>query len=712
MKTTKQIIENAIEDNLIIQRTDLETKDLPPKEDDAPDSPLIDLSLEQQERLKTEVFRLFEELKGERKEDEARWNDLEAQYDGDMDKSKLEFNLNVPVTMVKCDSIERLAIKAFTDSDPKYSCTLRPEAIKKSMDNDKIEELQQKQEDYLDYQLDERINMESPLRKVIHQAVVLDYGLMKIPYEYIRKRRTREEIYSGKPITNEATNILEAEGLREFLSNYPKAILPGAEGHKYYQKLLTFKDARFEATYWYSAYDDPCPKFVDIRDFYVRLSCEGYRGLCDEQIKIEREKYTFWELKKLERAKKFENVDMMKYATKQDIKDNKQNEKHDLEELSILEVDYHFCENEDSEDETHIIAWFGEHNKAFLGAVLYQYHAVESIYVPFFIKDKKKGMLKGGIAKDLTDSHTAQNAVLNMMLTETWLELVTTPIVREDSSIAEQILTGRWAPGVPLVTDSNVQSVREEFDFLPKPQKAVAGQLMGVLLFLSKLDDDRTGVSQGLSGRESPTDPNAPAAKTAMLLRQSGINIEEYIKCLLPSFNKIGEILLQQTYQMSSSGRRYISKRINAVTGGKGNPYSEITRDEMILETMIQSRASGFAFDKVLEKQENLVMYQLLRNEPIIARNPKAVHELVRTMLKSGGPVWKAKANTMALSNQEFNQEILKIGIKALATYIQALKQKEATTGVKENPNVQEYLDIAMQMMAQSVNPQEEEKKQ
>lgn len=711
MKPATQDIKEVIKDNVLIQRTDVKTEDLPPTEDDSPDSPLYNFYEDQEERLITEVFRLFDILKEDRKDDEKRWDDLEAQYDGMMEKSKLEFNLNVPVTMVKCDSVERLALKSFIESDPKYSCTLRPEAIRKSMTNDKIEELQQKQEDYLDYQLDERINIESPLRKVLHQAVVLDYGLIKIPYEYIRKRRTRNEFYSGKAIRNEQSGKLEAEGMKEFLRNYPLAALPGEEGHKYFQKLIKFEDARFEADYWYVAYDDPCPKFVDIRDFYVRLSCEGYRGLCDEQIKIERQRYTFWELKKLEKAKKLKNVDMMKYATADDVKNQNQDEKYDLKELDVLEVDYYFRENEDSDEEIHIVAWFGEHNKSFLGAVLYQYHAIESIFVPFFIKDKKKGMLKGGMARDLTDSNIAQNAILNMMLTESWLELITTPVVRSSSDIAEQVLSGRWAPGVPLVTEENVQSIKEEIDFLPKPQNAVAGQLINVLMFLAKMDDDRTGVSAGMSGKENPMDPRAPAAKTAMLLKQSGINIEEYINCLLPSFNKVGEIILQQTYQMSNSGRKFRSRRINSVAGGVGNPYAEISRDEMILETMIQSRASGFAFDKINEKQENLTIYQLMRQDPLIARNPKAVHELARTLLKSWSPTWKAKADKLVLSNQEFNQEILKVGVQSLGMYMQALQQQKETTGAEAQPQLDDYLKMTAQLLMQSVNPTEEEQK-
>ena len=703
-------LEEAIEDTQIIERTDIEMEDAEPKDEDGPDQVLIDLPTEAIERLTDGVFRLFESLKADRKENDDKWDNFEAQYEGSMEENSLmEFNLNVPVTMDKCNSVERLALQAFLESDPKFTSRLRPEHMKKGMKDDEIEAVQQKQEDYLDYQLDERINIASPLRQVLHQSTVLEGGLMKVPYEFKRKRRTRMEFYSGKRVMDEEVGLERAEGLPEFLRNYPKAALPGREGNKYYNQLMKFEDANFEGTYWEVKYDDAAPKFVDMKDFYVRKSCEGYAGLEEEQIKIERERFTFWELQALERAEKMINTDDMKFATAEEAKALNVDEEYDLKEHDVLTIDYYFKLDEGDEDETRLICWFGEHNKVFLGAILYPYHTVDSIYVPFYIKDKKKGFYKGGMAEVLTDSNIAQNAILNMMLTESWLQLINTPVVREGSEVADQILSGRWGPGVPLVVDAEVESVAEDITYLNKSTTGVANQMINVLLFLSRMDDDRTGINAGLSGKESPTDPEAPAAKTAMLLKQSGINVKEYINCLLPSFNKVGEIILQLTYQMSNSSRRFRNNRMRAVVGG--DAFGEISRDEMILQSVIESRASSFDFDKINEKRENLALYQILRQEPIVAQNPKAVHEMVRMLLKSWSPSWKAKADKLVLTNEEFNAELTTLGVQALVQYMKTVKAKEETTGVKAPVDIQEYLGMAYEMINQVINPQKEEKK-
>ena len=132
----------------------------------------------------------------------------------------------------------------------------------------------------------------------------------------------------------------------------------------------------------------------------------------------------------------------------------------------------------------------------------------------------------------------------------------------------------------------------------------------------------------------------------------------------------------------------------------------------MILQSVIESKASSFDFDKINEKRENLALYQVLRQEPIVAQNPKAVHEMVRMLLKSWSPSWKAKADKLVLTNEEFNAELTSIGVQALIQYMKTIKANEEVTGEKAPPDFQEYLGMAYQMINQVVNPVEEKGRQ
>jgi hypothetical protein len=362
----------------------------------------------------------------------------------------------------------------------------------------------------------------------------------------------------------------------------------------------------------------------------------------------------------------------------------------------------------DPENETCIVCWFHEESRAFLGAVNYPYHYVESVVIPFWVKDTplKRGMYKGGIAEDITDMNIAQNAMLNFMLTGVWQSLTVTPIVRDGSPVASQFLEDRWTHGVPVVIPATASSVDSEVGFLQKPY-VNSMDLMNVLLFLNKYNDDRTGVSSLASGKESPTDPRAPASKTAMLMQQTGVNIEDYIKCLLPSVNLIGEICLKLLYQMSKEGRKFRQKSLAGAVVGQ-DPFAFISRDEMIAKTNIQSQAAGFAFDEQIEKQATVALVQLLRGEPEFMAKPGAVDNLFRTLIKQWSPKWKNKVDQIWPTKEEFMRGQFEIAMKAVQAYALKLKQERETLKREPEVNIKDLITVMTQMQAAaSTNPEQ-----
>lgn len=669
-----------------------------------------DYTEDQIKRLRDEIFDGYERLKKERKDKklEEKWDSEEAQYAGQMDDdNNLEFNLNVPVTKVKCDTVERLAIKALTESDPKFTVTARPATAKM----DKWDVTVNAQSDYLDYKLDEEIELISPLRKTIHQAVLHDVGFLKVPYEYRTKPKKREEHYSAArdPQTGQCPDLVS------FIKTYPESVNESNVGHWVIKDLLAGKDAVFTAKFDDPVYDDPNPSFVSIRDLFTSCKAEGYNGLCNERLIIERQDYSWWELKKLEKNGDFINIDKCKIPHK-DEKDaageQKADDDYKTRDNEIIECTYWFNEvgetvagagDEDVEDEEKIICWFHVRSKQFIGSIYYPYDIVECVYIPFYVKDKTPGLYKGGIAEDLTHSNTAQNAILNFMLTEVWMQLQTTPIVKEGSAIANQFLDKRWKPGIPLFVPPNTMSLTSDLGFLEKPQRAVAQQIIPVLHFLSKFDADSTGITDAAStGANDPTDPTAPGTKTIALLKQSGINISDYIACLVPSFNKIGEIILGLTYQMTQEGRPFKQRqRQQQVVGGP--VFAEITRDQMIAKTNIQSRAAGFDFDKINEKRENLALFQILRMDPLVP--PSGVYAMAKFLVQSWSPLWKNKVDEILPDPQTFQQGQLQLCVQALQTYIKGLLDQSKVTGVSQQPDLKQFLTMATQMASQAMTP-------
>jgi len=222
---------------------------------------------------------------------------------------------------------------------------------------------------------------------------------------------------------------------------------------------------------------------------------------------------------------------------------------------------------------------------------------------------------------------------------------------------------------------------------------------------MQRIDGDVTGVSGLMTGRESPSDPRAPASKTIALLNQSGINIKDYIRTYLPSFNIFVANVLQLYYQMSQEGRKfkvgYLSRK---VTGSE--PFSMISRDEMVAKTSIQARASSFAFDKMNEKQENMSAYQLVMSSPLASIQPDMVYKALKMVLKSWNPAWKNIAENDLMSQDEFKQEMFKLAMNGLMMLYQAKQQQAQVTGVPPQINQDEIFKSMMAAIVPALNPQ------
>lgn len=668
----------------------------------------VDLSTDQINRLKTEVFDFWQTLKDERISGnwEEKWSNLDAQYDGEMDDStNSEFNLNVPVTKKKVTDLTKFAVKAFFNSDPKFVVTPRPGMVQEGTD-----EVCEHQEDYLDYLLDEELHLKEPLRKVLHSAILKHLGLLKVVYAYERKKRKREEDYSGEWKRNEATGEREQPGLRLFAENYPQAEEEGNPNHKYFKKLKAGKDISIVVEFNEVVYNNPRFSHVDIKNFWCPLNVEGYQGLSDCQITVEKQEYSWWELKKKEKEGDFINVEEMKFdagGTKEAYKNFRQRK------YEVIEVVYWFNleDSDDNEDEVRLVCWFDAEKKIFLGAIYYPYYLVESYYIPFNITENKEGIYQDGLGEDLTDSHLAQNAILNFTLTGAWIQNTNTPIIPQGSSVAEQFLENRWTHGIPIeVPVNDMQTIDSGIKFLDKPPMNTQ-ELMHLLLYMGQLDDDMSGISSLASGKETPLDPRAPAAKTAMLMKQSGVSIEDYIDCLLPSFNLIGEICLKLIYQMAKEGRTYKQQRRASQVTGQKDIFFSLSRDEMVAKTNIQSRAKAFAFDKVQEKQENLALYQILREELASTGNRQGVHELVRTLIKSWSPLWKNKVDKIWASPEQFHVEQIQLVGQALQMYLGQIAQQQQATGVKPQVDMEAFMQLFQQVQAQAMmSPEDKEK--
>lgn len=631
----------------------------------------IELTKDQEERLLMELKKEFEAIKKERSEKglEEKWKALENQYEGVMEEDELrQFNLSRKVTKIKCDHVERMIMKAAWKTEQKFSVTARPQ-----FEREGGRQVVDAQSDFLDYKLDNDIPFLEPQRKAVHTSVVKGTGILKWSYEIRREKRKRPECYDGSKTESIQTpqgQIIEKNlGLEQFLKAYPD----GAEKHEgIIKKLLAGKKVELQVEYEETTYNDPWPTHVKLEDFYVRVCTDGYEGLKTTRLIVERQEYNYWQLRRMERQKKFYNIDQLIYD-KDEKGDNKEKEGYETEIYKILECTFYFKLDPKDEEETKFIFHVAEDKWVVIGARDYSYYAIPCVYNPHYLAKIWEGFYQPSLAEYITDNNIAENAILNYMLEGVMTANTITPIVDSDNPAFGQFLEKRWAHGIPIETTGG-----KPIDFLGK----YIGNfnhpaLLTMLEFLGREDGDITGVNQLQTGRESALDPSAPAQKTAMLIQQSGINIEDYIDAMTPSFNRSAEMILQLYAQHNEEGGKY-KPRPEKVVGS--NPFSVISRQDMIARTNIQSQAKAFNMDEINLKAELLSLWQLMRQEPLFNQNPEAVYSFLKMIVKSWSKQARNVIDQILPPLAQFKQQQQMLVAQGVAQFLQG-KVQEAMMG-------------------------------
>lgn len=644
------------------------------------------------DRLKKQVFMEFDALKDERANLglEKKWADRDKQYDGQLAPIKnIEFAIDVRESKIKVDSIVRAIREAFLPDDGDIvDVAPRPETAR----NDGWQ-IAEKQQQFIDFAMDEEIKPELAFTKVALSAAKKFVGIIKQCWSYDKESRRREEHWEGKinhvGDNPDGTPILDNEGVRRFLNAYPDA--PKRYPNKV-KALMEGKSVDIVVHYDEVIKNNPEFKYVKLEDFYVRNSCNYNDGLRTEHLIGERVQYSYWELKEMEREEEFINVDDL-WNEKEDSTEEKGGNDFMTKPYDVMEFTTYFKVKDTDEEESKIKCWFSEERQVFLGAELYPYYSVDIDYIGFWLTTNDKGFYGDAesVMYDLMDTHLAQDALISLLLHSIYVRNIITPITREGSDAEQLFLDQDFKNGKPIPVDDLTDDVNKAFSFVQYPSLDTSSGLV-MLEKLKKIGSDVSRVSDLTTGGESELDPTAPASKTIALLQQSGIGVKDYIRSFLSSFNISISNLLQLYYQMSTEDRKYrIRSKSRQVTGK--DVFATIKREEMVVKTNVQSRAASFAFDKVQEKKEAMAAYQVLNSNPYTMRQPKILYKSLQTLLSTFGGRWKTISEVDLLSPEDFANQQLMVAIKAVSLLFGQAKQKMDTTGV--TPSLDEIIGKA-----------------
>lgn len=664
----------------------------------------LNLIEEQVERLTTQAFLEFDALKKEKEDNniDKLCQERDSQYDGELEPNKvLPFSLHVHQSKIKTDAISRGLKEAFLDSDKIVDVSPRPESSRKDG-----YEIAEKQADWLDYTIEEEVKPDQAFDKIFKSAIKKFVGIGKLLWSYRIEKRKREETYDGKPIPTQVVNgqtLVTNEGLDQFLKAYPDAMEKYAA---YVKKLAMGKKIDIVVNYEDTVDNNAKLKHVRVEDFYVKNSTDYNDGLRTAHMVAEREEYTYWDLKKKQDQGEFKNIEALYTTPSKDTNGGGEvSDTYKTENYKVIEMTMMFALDGEGSEEVKIKAWFGEEKKCFLGAILYPYYAFDIDYIGFWVELNEYGFFGNcrSVMSTIKDSNIAQDVLLNLALYGLYIRNSITPIIKEGSQAELMMADDTFVAGRPIIVDELTDDVKRAIDFVQWPNIDLQSTL-ALSEMLRRDDSDTTKVSDLTSGRESVVDPTAPAAKTLALLQQSGLGVKEYIRTLLPSFNLFCTMLLQISYQMSQEGRKYqVRRKSETVTGT--DPFASISRDEMIVKTNVQARASSFVFDKINEKQEAVAANQLITTNSYLMQIPEVQYESIKNTLETFGGKWKNLADKLP-SPEEFKKQQMMVAVQAMSLVVKGLQAQKQTTGVTpQAPTPEELGNKVTEAQAVAYNP-------
>lgn len=675
--------------------------------DDIPEYKIhLTLSEAQQDRLIEDFFLEFDAIVKERQDLklETKWKEMDRLYDGELNENeRLLFNVHVNQCKVKINAIVRAAAKAFLGSGQIADITPRPEMAQTKDGYDVCEA----QTEFIDYTFDEEIHCENDFRKIVREAGKKFVGIGKIDWSYRREKRKRMETYNSKfeAVQQGGKINLQNEALQDFIKTYPDVAkrYPGLV-----KRMLRGESIDIVVEYKDTVNNNAKLNHIKIENFYVRNACNYWEGLRTEHCIGEEQEYSYWELLKKQADGEFVNVEnLWDDSTKSDTTAGATHTSdYKTTTYKVIEGTYYWKINPDDEEEVKIKCWFGKDKKIFLGTTLFPFYALDTEYLAFYLTLNEYGFYGAckSVAHDMMDSNIAQDSLYSLLLHGAYARTIMTPIVKEGSLLEELFLEKDFVEGMPLPVDEMTQDVNKEIGFVQWPQMN-ANELLGAIGFAQRMDASVTGITDAAAtGANDPSDPTAPAHKTIVLLQQSGINIEDYIECLLPTFNIFVTFVLLLYYQMSTEDRKYrVRRKSMAVTGG--NPFKSISRDQMIAKTNIQARASGFVFEKAQERQDALYCLNAIQANPYTARIPVAQYKGLQTYLKTFGQVWRNFADNDLPSPDELDQQLKQVAFQAVTKFMQGMMAQQQTTGVMPKVNPDQVKGVAENAQMGAYNP-------
>lgn len=137
-----------------------------------------------------------------------------------------------------------------------------------------------------------------------------------------------------------------------------------------------------------------------------------------------------------------------------------------------------------------------------------------------------------------------------------------------------------------------------------------------------------------LSGGTSPTDPSAPGNKTAMMIQQSNLRMDDPLSELREGINEVGDICLSHLYQFGPPIIEYMTE--GQTPNGPVKLTKTIHKKYLRRGIKMNMRGVTVTQNPDFEMAKTWQLYAQLMQEPVFQQSPQLRLEVLRDALKAG----------------------------------------------------------------------------
>ena len=597
----------------------------------------LKLSEDRETVIAGEIIDLADQFNTDRQGWLDQWKKVRMWYEDEIPDKSIPWdgcsNYHDPLILKAVNGISARVSQVIFGNGERKLWTFKP--LKKA----KIESCRRK-EKFLDYVTVTEMKLEQVFNFTKYDAVLLGNGFIALNWLTDEKRVKDVEIYD--PANDVEIMKLNAEkgkdeppeltALEMFKENYLDV---ETEYPEYVKRLERGERLELNVSYNDKVYNAPKAEWVKPEDIIAdKKIIEPERQVCYGRWRH----FTKNELLALGKSGYFKNIDEL---FKED-KDNKDTKKADTDLYDVAEVTYYVDTDKDGIAEPNKF-WIEKDKKLFLRGIAYPYDHMRPDIIPIYFESKGDEFYRKGCGIRLMGMNSSIDTVIQQALDSNAANF---PVFAEDDDYNPQL----WQFS-PLCT-------------VPKGLKQINIQMsnmiqddIGLAQLLARKGDDVSGLSSLTTGRESQTDPNAPAAKTQMLLQQSGINLGEGIKTIKLCMREIGFQISELEYQFGNRAKEF------RVLGTEA--FEKISADDMRIRGEYGIAGSLEYADPDIVFQKTKFLFEASRKVPAVTSNPVVDAEFWRMLVEATGDIFAMQSDILAPTPVEtlemmdtFKQEI------------------------------------------------------